>query len=122
MRLMRAGLGLREERPALFAEGAYLPLEVEGEAARHLLAFAREGDGEAAIAAAPRLALGLLDESDRPLVPPERWGGTAIVLPERLRALAFRDAVTGDRVKPGERILVRDLLARFPVALAASDA
>jgi maltooligosyltrehalose synthase len=48
-------LTFRREHAALFREGSYLPLEVAGELAEHVFAFARERDGACLIVAVPRL-------------------------------------------------------------------
>lgn len=48
-------LRLRRERAALFAEGAYVPLEVEGDPEERFFAFARELGGERVVAVVPRL-------------------------------------------------------------------
>ena len=49
-----AGLRLRRERPALFLEGNYQPLEVARETSADVIAFSREHDGQEVPVAAPR--------------------------------------------------------------------
>jgi (1->4)-alpha-D-glucan 1-alpha-D-glucosylmutase len=120
MRLLSAGLRLRSEAPELFADGAYLPLEPEGGDAERLVAFARIHQGQALALVAPRLALPLLEGSDIPHVPPERWGDTAVRLPESLRGRKWRDAVTGEQHAFGDTVGAKGALARFPVALLTS--
>lgn len=82
-------LQLRRRYPRLFSEGRYLPLTVSGEEAEHLLAFARELDGEWLVVVVPRLVAGLLGDSEMPKVPTERWGDTRIALPEALDGSEF---------------------------------
>ncbi len=97
-------LRLRRERPELFGpEGGYRPLPARGSKAENALAFAR-GDG--AVTITPRLVMGLDgDWADTALeVPPGRW----------------RDVMTGGEWDGGETPL-RELLARFPVALLARE-
>ena len=71
-------LTLRREHPALFAQGAYRALAVRGARAGHVVAFAREGNGERlTCAVAIRLARALA--GSRSASPPaEWWGDTAI--------------------------------------------
>ncbi|MCW4384247.1 malto-oligosyltrehalose synthase [Salinibacterium sp. SYSU T00001] len=93
-------LRLRRDRPELF-EG-YAPLEAEGEAAEHLVAFDRGG----AIALATRLPLGLERRGG--------WGETSVDLPDGLV-----DELTGARY--GGRVALGDLLSSYPVALLQSE-
>jgi len=100
--LLRQGLHLRRGRPDAFGpHGGYRPLPVRGGRAEHAVAFAR---GDEVVAVAPRLVLGLAGA----------WGETSVELP----AGSWRNELTGDEVEGGERRL-RELLARFPVALLA---
>ena len=50
----RAGLTLRRRDPDLFANGAYVPIEVTGRHAEHVVAFARVYEERWVIAAVPR--------------------------------------------------------------------
>jgi (1->4)-alpha-D-glucan 1-alpha-D-glucosylmutase len=120
LRLLKAGLALRRERPALFAEGDYVPLEVAGEAARHAIAFARVYGEEWLVLIATRLPLRLLDSSDVPLIGSSRWGDTRVLLPAEAHSLAFRNIVFGDRLSAAGEIPLASALARFPAALLHS--
>jgi (1->4)-alpha-D-glucan 1-alpha-D-glucosylmutase len=116
MRLLKAGLALRRDHPELFGAGDYVPLEIEGEAAGHLVAFTRHHAGHWAILVATRLPLVLLD-GDLPLVDASAWGDTRILLPEEARDTAFRDVLFGAEAAPAPSLEARQLLAAFPVAL-----
>jgi (1->4)-alpha-D-glucan 1-alpha-D-glucosylmutase len=102
----------RGRRPALFADGEYVPLEVEGAHAERVCALARVGPDGWAVALAPRLVVGL---GGVPLG--EVWGDTAVVLPPGA-PVSFDDAITGAPAgaKDG-RLAVAEVLAVFPVAL-----
>jgi len=114
-------LALRRARPALFAEGAYLPLQVAGARAGHAVGFARVGEGSAVLAVVPRLPAALLGEASLPLVPGAAWGDTHLRLPPRLAALEWRDALTGAALRGrGGRLPVAALLGQLPVALLES--
>ncbi|WP_426955847.1 malto-oligosyltrehalose synthase [Muricoccus radiodurans] len=116
--LVARALALRARRPALFAEGEYVPLEAEGPLGPNLLAFARRREGEVAITAVTRLPARLLGEDGLPLVPPGAWGDTALVLPPALAGLPFRDALADAAPLPeSDRIPASVLFARLPVAL-----
>ncbi len=117
-----AGLRARDERRALFAEGQYVELASSGEHAGSLVAFAREQDDDFAIVVAPRLVRGLTQGLDRPLIPAERWGDTAIAIPNSLQKHAMRDAMTGARYTGGASLPAAQILARFPVALLVKAA
>ena len=110
-------LALRAQRPELFAEGDYLPLEVQGAKAAHLLAFARRRGQQAAITVVTRLPAALLGEATQPLIPPEAWEDTAILLPPDMPG-AIADVLNGGEVAAPDGILpASTLLARLPVAL-----
>ncbi len=96
-------LQLRSRHSEAFADSNYLPLTAFGEKARHVVAFRR---GERLMTIVPRLVLGLKED----------WGGTWIELPEGI----WRNELTGDRVEAG-KVMIRDLLRRFPVALLWRD-
>lgn len=120
-RVIAATLTLRKTDPALFATGDYRPVEVTGEGDTHIVAFerrGRSGEGEASmVVVVPRLVLGRMAGTDRPLPPPDTWGDTALVLPGP--AGAWSDPITGTDLTPGEdgHLPLSAVLARFPVAL-----
>jgi (1->4)-alpha-D-glucan 1-alpha-D-glucosylmutase len=121
--LVRRALALRKHCESLFAQGEYVPLEVQGEHAGHVIAFARHAGSAFAIVIATRLAAPLLDEAGAvPLVASERWGDTAIVLPEALHSRALFDWLSPNAPKAdGERLFVRDALGAMPVALLVEE-
>jgi (1->4)-alpha-D-glucan 1-alpha-D-glucosylmutase len=108
-------LALRARCPALFAEGRYLPLPVEGPAADHVVAFARQHDRQAIIVVTTRLPAALLGESDVPLVPAAAWQGTRLSLPRGLAVRSFRDVLGSAQIAAGLHINVAGMLATCPV-------
>ena len=109
-------LSLRTRHPALFAQGDYLPLEVEGEHAEKVFAFARRHGDLVAVGVVTRLAYGLIGET--PLVPADAWGDTALVLPPSLSTTELHDVLTGEnRPLSGRSVPVATLLDCLPVAL-----
>jgi (1->4)-alpha-D-glucan 1-alpha-D-glucosylmutase len=115
MRLMHRGLGFRREHAQLFADGDYIPIEVTGERAGHVVAFGRRLGGEWLIAVTTRFPLALLD--DAPLVAAARWGDTAIRLPGDAASLQFRDIVFGSEIAGAQAMPVSAILSEFPAAL-----
>ncbi|MFG1431106.1 malto-oligosyltrehalose synthase [Xanthobacter sp. V2C-8] len=109
-------LRLRAAEPALFREGEYLPLTVEGPNAGHILAFARRLRGATLVTVVTRLAFGLLEPGAAlPRVSPERWAGTRAALPA---GGSYRDALTGRSVDAPEGHLdLAVALADFPAAV-----
>ena len=115
--LFRA-LQLRAAKPAVFAEGAYQPLSVEGPRAANVLAFARVHRGEAVLAVVTRFSAGVLGDSGLPRVPPEVWRGTELVLPRVDAAREWREAFTVSVLAgQGGRLPLEEVLAGLPVAL-----
>jgi glycogen debranching enzyme GlgX/malto-oligosyltrehalose synthase len=102
--VVRQALSVRRRWPQAFGpQAGYSPLVADGSAADHVVAYLR---GERAITVVPRLGLRLR----------RRWGDTALDVP----AGGWRNVLT-DEVLEGGRIPLRQLLARFPVALLARE-
>ena len=74
-------LMLRDQHPTLFSEGRYQPLEVIGEQAAHVLAFARVKEDIRAIVVVPRLPAELLGTAQTPFINAANWGDTRVILP-----------------------------------------
>lgn len=114
-------LELRREWPALFAEGAYLPLGATGERAEHVVAFARQASGAEVLTVVPRLCLRLADGELRPPIG-ALWGATWLPLAHAKAHNRYCDQFTGMNLQVTEHdgvpgLWLRDVLAAFPLAL-----
>src|SRR5690606_13665569 len=110
-------LAIRHGRPQLFAEGDYRPLEVEGEQAGRVLAFARSLGDAHLVAVVPRLAAGLLGRHDLPHIPAERWGNTRVVLPAEFADLCLTGIFPPRGLENPGYLPLAEVLADFPVNL-----
>jgi len=112
-------LNMRRDRASLFTGGGYVPLQVQGSLARHVVAFARTSETERAIVVAPRL---MQSATPRNSAQPD-WQDTAVLLPEPLRAGSFR-SVLGDGevrlVEASTTLALGELLSNLPVAVLLS--
>jgi (1->4)-alpha-D-glucan 1-alpha-D-glucosylmutase len=117
------GLRVRRSRRPLFQSGRYVPLAVDAGALAEPVAFARVGDGQAALTVAPRL----LGRSGNSWAEWSRaWNDGVVKMPEELAGAAWANAITGERVAPerrdGEMVLpLARLLATCPVALLIAE-
>jgi (1->4)-alpha-D-glucan 1-alpha-D-glucosylmutase len=118
--LVHLGLTCRRAHPRLFLAGAYHPLEPRGSLRDHLCALARRDGTESVIVLAPRFLarLGL----EGPPLGPDVWGDAWLDLPAEDGGATYRNVLTGEAVRVGERdgrpgVAVGSLLASFPVAL-----
>jgi (1->4)-alpha-D-glucan 1-alpha-D-glucosylmutase len=113
-------LNLRKQQPELFQRGEYLPLEVAGERAKHLVAFARRYKKQALIVLAPRLCAQLLAGELRMPGGEEVWQDVQIQIPELGEGL--RNLFTGEKLA-AERggLFAKRLFKNFPVALLISE-
>jgi (1->4)-alpha-D-glucan 1-alpha-D-glucosylmutase len=120
-------LSYRQEHAPLFAEGAYLPLEMVGTQKDHVCAFARVADAEAVIVV-PRLLLGLTGNGpgrEEPPMGPAVWQDTWLVLPAGLAGdRRYRHLFTGETLTTQEKdgrpgLPLAQVLGNFPVALLA---
>ncbi|HLL55800.1 MAG TPA: malto-oligosyltrehalose synthase [Myxococcaceae bacterium] len=115
-------LRLRRRHEALFRRGGYRPLDVTGPRAAHAVVFARELEGNAVIAVAPRLTLGLLDGDGLG----KAFGGTRLLLTEAEGSAPWVDIFTGRRFIPSRdtgapALDLGELLAHFPLALLEQE-
>jgi (1->4)-alpha-D-glucan 1-alpha-D-glucosylmutase len=117
-------LRFRQAHPALFSEGGYEPLVVEGALADKLIAFSRRHGSEIAVTLASRHAA-RLTEGGVPLIPAWAWDDTEIVVPEIVvpdAPEALTDVLTGRTVAVEDgRIRAAEALAALPVALLTAD-
>jgi (1->4)-alpha-D-glucan 1-alpha-D-glucosylmutase len=73
----------------------------------------------AAMLIAPRLVFGVFYQGVMPSS--ERWAETAIVLPEELGGLRYRDLFTGQTFEPAGHLSISRAFADYPFALLISD-
>jgi len=98
---------VRRRAPALFAEGSYEPVPVEGPAAESMIAFVRRQGEHWLLVAAPRLPLDLLQGDDGIALAPHILKDTALRLDGRVTldclcpALPFALLTTRPRQIPG---------------------
>jgi (1->4)-alpha-D-glucan 1-alpha-D-glucosylmutase len=112
-------LRFRASQARLFAEGSYVPLKIEGHGSESLLAFARQHEDQACITIISRLAArhGL---PDAPMVSPDAWRGTSIVLPRSWSGRSVRDVFDGEAFAPvsaSGRMRADLVLRHLPVSL-----
>jgi (1->4)-alpha-D-glucan 1-alpha-D-glucosylmutase len=117
------GLALRREHWQTLIHGDYIPLEVTGPFAQHLVAVARHYQGRFIVAAAPRLTVGIGGFGGPPPLA-DAWQETALDLPSPLRGRKLHNVFTNSQLvasagQPGLR--AADLLRHFPVAILASS-
>jgi len=118
-----AGLRFRRRHPAVVLDGGYVPLQAEGAAPEHIVAFARRHESGTLIAAVPRLVVSLTADG-RPLpIGEATWRSTAILLPETGPLRTYRNLLTGEIVqaeRDGEGrtcLAAREVFGTSPVAL-----
>ncbi|HSM86520.1 MAG TPA: malto-oligosyltrehalose synthase, partial [Candidatus Limnocylindrales bacterium] len=114
-------LRLRRERSELFHAGSYTPLFASEPKRDHVVAFARERNGQIAIAAVPRLSHTLAGGALRPPLG-ELWDTSELQVPSR-SADFLENVFTGEKIKvsPNRTLLCREIFAHFPVALLVSS-
>ena len=110
--LARHLLALRNQHAALFAQGAYRPIGVEGRDRDHVVAFARTYGGAAIIVAVGRL-FAPFTEAGRRLPSPAAWDATLLL--DGFSAL--RDTRTGQMILPPAHVTIARLFAPVPVAI-----
>jgi malto-oligosyltrehalose synthase len=115
-------LAVRKQKPALFSEGRYLPLETTGPLAEHIVAYARILGNSAAIIAICRNAARLFDDPASLTIAPTRWRGTEIHVPDTLR-MELSDVLLQQRtVRGGASIAAAHVFGSLPVACLINHA
>src|SRR5206468_3530600 len=125
--LIWTALGHRRTHPALYAQGAYRPLDVEGERKGNLVAFGRYREGHYALAVVPRLVAGMMGDDARDLpVGRDAWGDTRLLLPDVGVPRHWRDLLTDAVVeireldgRPG--LPLAEVFRGLPVALLVGE-
>lgn len=112
--LIHAALRVRRELADAFENGGYVPLEVKGSKRSHVVAFARTGK-KSALTIASRFFTSLAPERQPPVG--EVWADTEVVLPEGLAERVWINEITGEELRGGISITLKDALRDFPVAL-----
>jgi (1->4)-alpha-D-glucan 1-alpha-D-glucosylmutase len=122
MYLVGTTLCLRAEQPDIFQRGNYIPIEVKGGKADHVVAFIRKLENARVLVVVPRLIASLL--GDREILPigPQVWEDTHILLPACGCDQQYRNVLTGDILSAEKdnssvRIDLSYALAQFPVAI-----
>lgn len=112
---MRA-LNFRREHAELFQHGSYIPLRGTGEARAHLVAFAREHNGQSFLVAAPRLSYTLMKgQVGAPVA--NMWGDSELIVGRA--AAEYVNIFTEEVLRSSDSgaLLCRELFAHFPLAL-----
>ncbi|TAM03487.1 MAG: malto-oligosyltrehalose synthase [Paraburkholderia sp.] len=119
-------LALRALAPELLREGRYVPLEVRGALAQHVVAFARKRNDACAVVIGTRLAARLLD-GELPLVAAQDWRDTAIAIPKDCAAPLWHDWLSDTQTSDAEKaaqgentLYLRDVLQAMPVAVLSN--
>jgi (1->4)-alpha-D-glucan 1-alpha-D-glucosylmutase len=111
----RSALSARRTQRDLFEAGDYIPLEVRGERAQNIVAFARRDNATTALVVIPRLPFQIGGHGLMPIG--EVWGDTAVVSPPWL-GLQIDDCFSLRSVATAPTIRVAELLSVLPIALA----
>jgi (1->4)-alpha-D-glucan 1-alpha-D-glucosylmutase len=112
--LIIRALQVRRRLKALFEQGTYVPLNIEGELSEHIFAFMRVLGGNFVVVVVPRFLVGLLE-------PQSEWGidwkDTEVKLPSDAPT-KWKEAFTDSSIDVvSGRLPVGEVLGGFPVAL-----
>jgi len=119
--LIHVVLWLRHDYRHVFADGDYLPLEVAGERAQNLFAFARRHGGDWIIVVVPRLLASSLKINQWPLGA-NVWKDTYIKLPEGAPA-DWKRVLPDTWMKADDsKLMAADIFTHYPVGLLLSPA
>jgi (1->4)-alpha-D-glucan 1-alpha-D-glucosylmutase len=109
-------LAVRKRHPELFAAGTYLPLQIDGPFAEHVVAFARVLDDVCTVTIFCRL-IAHLTASVRSFTTREaEWSATKLIVPAEVRGEFSNSLSPGQQVTLASAMSVGDILGDWPVA------
>jgi len=121
LHLIHRTLQFRADHRELFERGRYIPLDIQGVHANHLIAFARVLNGQWAITIVPRLTARLARETGRDLgqIPLgfDAWRDTRIILPDGAPTVWNQPLTSGQFERAAAHIDAAAALGELPVAL-----
>ena len=116
MYLTNRAMEFRRKNSELFMRGDYLPLNVTGPRAKHVVAFARKHNGKCVLAVCGRLFMQLPEAPPLP-VDPAVWADTFIDL-EAGSPSMLTELMTGRSISiVGGRLALGEAFAQMPVAM-----
>jgi len=115
-------LNYRRQNRGLFMDGAYIPLQADGERKDHICAFARRGGEKVVLSIAPRFLTRLIASPEETPLGKGVWGDSSIVFTDEIPADRFNNILTGETIQAVEghgkkALMMGDTLAHFPVAM-----
>ncbi len=121
-----SGLRLRRHWASLFMEGTYIPLDVRGEHAEHVVAFARADAQHGVVAVVPRCVASLVSPAGGWPVGRGVWQGTSVSLPPEMAVSTLRNIFTRSEIDTSQLqephvLPLADLLDTFPVGLFVAE-
>ena len=113
LHVIRKGLEVRKQFPALFQGGKYTPLYADGGREANIVAFSLSDAAHEAVAVAPRLFARLMDGDDLAPLGAKAWGEARLPLEGE-----YVNVLTGERHEGrAGHVGIAALLATFPAAL-----
>lgn len=112
--LLYKALNRRRELQALFNQGDYIPLQLQGKHKDHALAFARRYQGQWSIVVTPLLLVSLIKEQVLPLGD-QVWADTALVLPAEAPA-QWQQVFGQEQLNAQGSLPLANIFKSFPVA------
>jgi (1->4)-alpha-D-glucan 1-alpha-D-glucosylmutase len=119
--LLARTLAVRKQRAKLFASGTYLPLQIEGPLAEHVVAYARIIEGDCAITIFCRLMARLMRPNEAFTTDAREWIATKLIVPTELRGNYSSALAPGQPVSFPPSIAVGLILRGLPVAVLTKD-
>jgi (1->4)-alpha-D-glucan 1-alpha-D-glucosylmutase len=112
-------LSMRQQFSELFANGSYLPLEVGGEFATHIIAFARLRERESVLVVVPRCIQRLLQDAGQSHI---NWRDTFVRVPNGLgKSFCSLTAGSSKELVLDCKLKVSIALKSFPFAVLLSE-
>ncbi len=109
----------RRQYLEVFEQGSYQPLNVTGQYANHIIAFARTYKEITLIVIAPRFLTSVVELNQFPLGE-QVWGDTAVEIPNGSES-TWHEMITDQSIPSGDSIKIGQILTQFPVALIVNQ-
>jgi len=107
-------LEIRKQYEDLFLRGDYIPLAIEGELNKYVIAFARKYGQAWSITIVPRFTRKFVEEK-------HQWKDVFLILPQEAPQ-QWKNAMTGEGLNAPGKIAMEGIFNRFPTALLVAAA
>ncbi len=113
-------LQLRNEKPEIFNEGNFIPIEAGGKYKENIIVYARNTEDDFVITIVPRFLTNIVEENNLP-VDRDIWDDTYIKLNKINPGSSIKNYFSGEIFERNDKISVGEIFKNFPYGLLVNN-